>query len=57
MVGVAQLVEHLVVVQGVGGSSPLTHPMCRADTELCFGAPATSCDVLPTVSRRPSVLK
>jgi hypothetical protein len=26
MVGVAQLVEHRVVVPGVGGSSPLTHP-------------------------------
>ena len=30
MVGVAQLVEHLVVVQGAAGSSPVTHPklMC-----------------------------
>ena len=27
MVGVAQLVEHLVVVQMVAGSSPVTHPM------------------------------
>ena len=27
MVGVAQLVEHLVVVQVVAGSSPVTHPM------------------------------
>ena len=26
MVAVAQLVEHLVVVQDVGGSSPLGHP-------------------------------
>ena len=26
MVGVAQLVEHLVVVQEVAGSSPVTHP-------------------------------
>ncbi len=26
MVGVAQLVEHLVVVQVVAGSSPVTHP-------------------------------
>ena len=24
--GIAQLVEHLVVVQGVAGSSPVTHP-------------------------------
>ena len=27
MVGVAQLVEHLVVVQVAAGSSPVTHPM------------------------------
>ena len=27
MVGVAQLVEHLVVVQDVAGSSPVTHPI------------------------------
>ena len=26
MVGVAQLVEHLVVVQDAAGSSPVTHP-------------------------------
>ena len=26
LVGIAQLVEHLVVVQGVAGSSPVTHP-------------------------------
>ena len=32
MVGVAQLVEHLVVVQDVAGSSPVTHP-----TD-CYGA-------------------
>ena len=30
MVGVAQLVEHLVVVQVVAGSSPVTHPTARA---------------------------
>ena len=27
MVGIAQLVEHLVVVQGAAGSSPVTHPI------------------------------
>ncbi len=27
VVGVAQMVEHLVVVQDVAGSSPVTHPM------------------------------
>ena len=26
MVGIAQSVEHLVVVQGAAGSSPVTHP-------------------------------
>lgn len=29
MVGVAQLVEHLVVVQVAAGSSPVTHPNIR----------------------------
>src|SRR6266540_2377705 len=29
MVGVAQLVEHRVVVPGVVGSSPITHPAVR----------------------------
>lgn len=30
MVGVAQLVEHLVVVQVAAGSSPVTHPKQKA---------------------------
>ena len=30
MVAVAQSVEHLVVVQGVAGSSPVSHPMPAA---------------------------
>ena len=30
MVGVAQLVEHLVVVQDVAGSSPVVHPKFAA---------------------------
>ena len=30
MVGVAQLVEHLVVVQEVAGSNPVTHPILWA---------------------------
>ena len=30
MVGIAQLVEHLIVVQGVAGSSPVTHPVEKA---------------------------
>ena len=29
MVGIAQLVEHLVVVQGAAGSSPVTHPSAQ----------------------------
>jgi hypothetical protein len=29
MVGVAQLVEHLVVAQVVVGSSPITHPILK----------------------------
>ena len=29
MVGIAQLVERLVVVQDVAGSSPVTHPSGR----------------------------
>lgn len=33
MVAVAQLVEHLVVVQVVAGSSPVSHP---ANTFWCF---------------------
>jgi hypothetical protein len=33
MVGVAQLVEHLVVVQDVAGSSPVTHPTSFARYE------------------------
>ena len=28
MVGVAQLVELLIVVQAVAGSSPVAHPIC-----------------------------
>ena len=38
MVGVAQLVEHLVVVQDAAGSSPVTHPnngRCSA-TAICI---------------------
>jgi hypothetical protein len=39
MVGVAQLVEHLVVVQEVAGSSPVTHPMEGFSTLLGRGTP------------------
>src|SRR3954453_7987082 len=37
MGGVAQLVEHRVVVPGVAGSSPVTHPMCRSRTTTDVG--------------------
>ena len=36
MVGIAQLVEHLVVVQDVAGSNPVTHPN---EALLMYGAP------------------
>ena len=39
MVGIAQLVEHLVVVQGAAGSSPVTHPKEKAEEKssaFCF---------------------
>ena len=32
MVGVVQLAEHWIVVPGVVGSSPITHPIKRKDT-------------------------
>ena len=35
MVGIAQLVEHLVVVQDVAGSNPVTHPN---EALLMYGA-------------------
>ena len=38
MVGIAQLVEHLVVVQDVAGSSPVTHPK-RVRCELATKGP------------------
>lgn len=41
MVGVAQLVEHLVVVQVAAGSSPVTHPSTRCRVIL-IGCPGTS---------------
>ncbi len=33
MVGIAQLVERLVVVQDVAGSSPVTHPSAGLSSE------------------------
>ena len=37
MVGIAQLVEHLVVVQGAAGSSPVTHPKFHRAKDLPCG--------------------
>ena len=37
MVGVAQLVEHQVVVLGVAGSSPVAHPIESAGREALAG--------------------
>jgi hypothetical protein len=37
MVGVAQLVEHQVVVLGVAGSSPVAHPIGSAGQEAQAG--------------------
>ena len=37
MVGVAQLVEHQVVVLGVAGSSPVAHPIESAGQEALAG--------------------
>lgn len=34
MVGVAQSVEHLVVVQDVAGSNPVTHPRSESGSAL-----------------------
>jgi hypothetical protein len=36
MVGIAQLVERLVVVQDVAGSSPVTHPNSKHGLEPAF---------------------
>ena len=36
MVGIAQLVERLVVVQDVAGSSPVTHPSANLRLEPRF---------------------
>ena len=39
VVGVAQLVEHLVVVQAVAGSSPVTHPKVLTGPGTCNSIP------------------
>ena len=41
MVGIVQLAEHWIVVPGVVGSSPITHPIKKADLRVClfYGVP------------------
>ena len=58
MVGIAQLVEHLVVVQDVAGSSPVTHPKwvrCELATK---GPPLVAVRACPLfLPRRPTRLR
>ena len=51
MVGIAQLVEHLVVVQVVAGSSPVTHP---TETRSDLVRAGSSCPDGPTPARTPT---
>lgn len=43
MVGIAQLVERLIVAQEVTGSIPVAHPICRILTPLEVEAYHESC--------------
>jgi hypothetical protein len=43
MVGIAQLVERLVVVQEVAGSSPVTHPNENGPKNVTTDARADTC--------------
>ena len=45
MVGVAQLVEHLVVVQVAAGSSPVTHPR-KGPRPIRSGALVVACTTM-----------
>ena len=47
MVGIAQLVERLVVVQEVAGSSPVTHPMNWPTLEEFEAMVVEALDLLP----------
>ena len=47
MVGIAQLVEHLVVVQGAAGSSPVTHPKEESPVKKTGDFPNASCLLAP----------
>ena len=37
MVGVAQLVELRIVIPAVVGSSPIVHPILKAEHSICVG--------------------
>ena len=52
MVGVAQLVEHRVVVPGVVGSSPITHPSARCWP--CLQFPRSGATTMSPEAIRPS---
>ena len=56
MVGIAQLVEHLVVVQRVAGSSPVTHPSTERGGENREQAifVDTLCETPPGVDKLPA---
>ena len=50
--GVAQLVEHLVVVQDVAGSSPVTHPKHKGLRNLFLGPLVCWAGILAGLGRR-----
>ena len=55
MVGVAQLVEHLVVVQDVAGSSPVTHPRGSVSGQYGSGTIVAEVRLSYYASRRRTV--
>ena len=48
MVGVAQLVEHGIVIPGVVGSKPIVHPIFYKANYFCF-VPRLNADVVELV--------
>lgn len=55
MVAVVQLVEHLVVVQDVAGSSPVSHPVCAVGRSLRLGFAISSHPALTPLKSQESV--
>ena len=43
MVDIAQLAEHRIVVPGVEGSNPFTHPICNKAKGRSFGSGPEPC--------------